>query len=47
MSDPLDELTVTLKTYMVVAELRERISVSKRTRQKFDLERFDLKKLMT
>jgi hypothetical protein len=28
-----------------VAKLRERISVSKRTRQKFDLERFDLKKL--
>jgi hypothetical protein len=28
-----------------VAELRERISVSKRARQNFDLERFDLKKL--
>jgi hypothetical protein len=28
-----------------VAALRERISVSKRARQKFDLERFDLKKL--
>jgi hypothetical protein len=28
-----------------VAELRERISVSKRGRQNFDLERFDLKKL--
>jgi hypothetical protein len=28
-----------------VAKLRERISVSKRPRQKFDLERFDLKKL--
>jgi hypothetical protein len=28
-----------------VAKLRERISVSKRARQKFDLERFDLKKL--
>jgi hypothetical protein len=28
-----------------VAELRERISVSKRARQKFVLERFDLKKL--
>jgi hypothetical protein len=28
-----------------VAELRERISVSKQARQKFDLERFDLKKL--
>jgi hypothetical protein len=27
-----------------VAELRERISVSKRARQKYDLERFDLKK---
>jgi hypothetical protein len=28
-----------------VAKLRERISVSKRERQKFDLERIDLKKL--
>jgi hypothetical protein len=28
-----------------VAELRERISVSKRARQNFDLERFDMKKL--
>jgi hypothetical protein len=27
-----------------VAKLRERISVSKRARKKFDLERFDLKK---
>jgi hypothetical protein len=32
--------------YLVVAKLRERISVSKRARQKFDLERFDLKKLL-
>jgi hypothetical protein len=31
--------------YLVVAKLRERISVSKRARQKFDLERFDLKNL--
>jgi hypothetical protein len=31
--------------YLVVAKLWERISVSKRERQKFDLERFDLKKL--
>jgi hypothetical protein len=31
--------------YLVVAKLRERISVSKLARQKFDLERFDLKKL--
>jgi hypothetical protein len=31
--------------YLVVAKLRERISVSKRARQNFDLERFDLKKL--
>jgi hypothetical protein len=31
--------------YLVVAKLRERISVSKRVRQNFDLERFDLKKL--
>jgi hypothetical protein len=28
-----------------VANLRERISVSNRARQKFDIERFDLKKL--
>jgi hypothetical protein len=28
-----------------VAKLREKISVSKRSRQNFDLERFDLKKL--
>jgi hypothetical protein len=28
-----------------VAKLRERISVSKRARKKFDLERFDLKKV--
>jgi hypothetical protein len=28
-----------------VAKLRERISVSKRARKKYDLERFDLKKL--
>jgi hypothetical protein len=31
--------------YLVVAKLRERISVSKQARQKIDLERFDLKKL--
>jgi hypothetical protein len=31
--------------YLVVAELRERISVSKQTRQYSDLVRFDLKKL--
>jgi hypothetical protein len=31
--------------YLVVAKLRERISVNKQARQKFDLERFDLKKL--
>jgi hypothetical protein len=31
--------------YLVVAELRERISVNKRARQNSDLERFDLKKL--
>jgi hypothetical protein len=31
--------------YLVVAKLRERISVSKRARQNFDLERFDPKKL--
>jgi hypothetical protein len=29
---------------LIVAKLRERISVSKGLRQKFDLERFDLKK---
>jgi hypothetical protein len=28
-----------------VAKLRERISVNKQAREKFDLERFDLKKL--
>jgi hypothetical protein len=31
--------------YLVVAKLRERISVSKRTKQKFDLEIFDQKNL--
>jgi hypothetical protein len=31
--------------YLVVAKLRERISVSKRARQNSDLQRFDLKKL--
>jgi hypothetical protein len=31
--------------YLVVAKLRERISVSRRARQKFDLERFHLKKV--
>jgi hypothetical protein len=31
--------------YLIAAELRERISVSKRARQNFDLERFDLKKV--
>jgi hypothetical protein len=31
--------------YLVVAKLRERISVSKRAKQNFDLERFDLKRL--
>jgi hypothetical protein len=31
--------------YLVVAKLRERISVSKGARAKFDLERFDLKKM--
>jgi hypothetical protein len=31
--------------YLVVAKLRERISVSKQARQNFYLERFDLKKL--
>jgi hypothetical protein len=31
--------------YLVVEKLRERISVSKRARQNFDLERYDLKKL--
>jgi hypothetical protein len=31
--------------YLVMAKLRERTSVSKRSRQKFDLARFDLKKL--
>jgi hypothetical protein len=31
--------------YLVEAKSRERISITKRARQKFDLERFDLKKL--
>jgi hypothetical protein len=31
--------------YLAVAKLRERISVSKRARQNFDVGRFDLKKL--
>jgi hypothetical protein len=31
--------------YLVVAKLRERISVSKRAIKNFELERFDLKKL--
>jgi hypothetical protein len=31
--------------FLVVANLRERISVSKRVRQNFDLERFDQRKL--
>jgi hypothetical protein len=31
--------------YLVVAELREKISVNKQAKQKFDLETFDLKKL--
>jgi hypothetical protein len=33
--------------YLVVAKLRERISVSKRTKQKIDLGRFDLRNSMT
>jgi hypothetical protein len=46
MSDPLEELTVILTTHhLVMAKLRERISVSKQARHKFDVERFDLKKL--
>jgi hypothetical protein len=31
--------------YPVVAKFRERLAVSKRTTQKFDMERFNLKKL--
>jgi hypothetical protein len=31
--------------YLVVAKDRERLAVSKRTTQKFDMERFNLKKL--
>jgi hypothetical protein len=42
MSAPSEELTVILTTTWY---LRERFSVSKWARQKFDLERFDLKKL--
>jgi hypothetical protein len=44
MSNPLEELTDT-DHYLVVAKLRKRISISRRARQKFDLERFDLRKI--
>jgi hypothetical protein len=44
MSAPSEELTDT-DHYLVVAKLRERISVSKWARQNVDLERFDLKEL--
>jgi hypothetical protein len=44
MSAPSEELTDT-NHYLVMEELRQRISVSIRARQNFDLERFDLKKL--
>jgi hypothetical protein len=45
MSNLLEELTTILTTTLVVAKLRERISVRKRARQKFHLEIFDLRKL--
>jgi hypothetical protein len=38
-------LTVIWTTNLVAAELRERLSVSKRVIQKFDMQRFDLRKL--
>jgi hypothetical protein len=44
MSAPSENLTDT-NHYLVVAKLRERISVSKRLRQYFDLEIFDRKKI--
>jgi hypothetical protein len=31
--------------YLVAAKLRERLSVSKRVAQKFDMQKFDLRKL--
>jgi hypothetical protein len=45
MSDPLEELTMILTTNLVVAKLRERISVSKWARKKSDVESLDLRKL--
>jgi hypothetical protein len=39
MSDPLGGADGDTVHYLVVAKLRERISVSKRARQSFDLER--------
>jgi hypothetical protein len=45
MFDPFRGVDCDTDYYLVVAELRERISVSKRARQKCDSERFDLKKL--
>jgi hypothetical protein len=45
MSEPLEELTVSNTVhYWVMAKLRERNSVSKQTRQKSNLERFELRK---
>jgi len=38
------ELTVT-DHYLVVAKVRERLAVSKQAGQKFDVERFNLRKL--
>jgi hypothetical protein len=42
MSDLVDNLTVT-DHYVAVAKVRERLSVSTQTAQKFDMERINLR----
>jgi hypothetical protein len=41
MSAPSEELTVITDHYLIVAKLRERLSVSKRARQNFDLKKLN------